>query len=245
MVRIGLLGCGNVGAALVQLVDEQQGAIEARTGLRLEIAVGRGAQRQPRARRRAGRRRADPRRARSGRRPVDRSGRRGDRWHRAGARADHRPRWPTASRSSPPTRSCWPTSAPSCTRRPTTPASTCCSRQRSPGGIPLDPCAAREPARRADQARDGHRQRHDQLHPHQDDRGGRRLRRRARRGTGAGVRRARPHRRRRGLRRRRQGGDHRHDRVRREGGRRRRVPRGHQPRAPPTTSPSPGGWAMW
>ncbi|MCU1360750.1 MAG: hom [Ilumatobacteraceae bacterium] len=38
VIRIGLLGCGNVGAALVQLVGQQQGAIEARTGLRLEIA---------------------------------------------------------------------------------------------------------------------------------------------------------------------------------------------------------------
>ncbi|MGE0000016.1 MAG: homoserine dehydrogenase [Ilumatobacteraceae bacterium] len=36
-VRIGLLGCGNVGAALVQLVADQQRSIEARTGLRLEI----------------------------------------------------------------------------------------------------------------------------------------------------------------------------------------------------------------
>jgi homoserine dehydrogenase len=38
VVRIGLLGCGNVGAALAQLVTEQQRAIEARTGLRLEVA---------------------------------------------------------------------------------------------------------------------------------------------------------------------------------------------------------------
>jgi homoserine dehydrogenase len=37
VVRIGLLGCGNVGAALVQLIGEQQGAVQARTGLRLEI----------------------------------------------------------------------------------------------------------------------------------------------------------------------------------------------------------------
>ncbi len=37
MVRIGLLGCGNVGAALVALVAEQADAIEARTGLRLEV----------------------------------------------------------------------------------------------------------------------------------------------------------------------------------------------------------------
>src|SRR5512132_161631 len=36
-IRIGLLGCGNVGAALVQLVARQTDAIEARTGVRLEI----------------------------------------------------------------------------------------------------------------------------------------------------------------------------------------------------------------
>jgi homoserine dehydrogenase len=37
-VRVGLLGCGNVGSALVGLVRDQADAIEARTGLRLEIA---------------------------------------------------------------------------------------------------------------------------------------------------------------------------------------------------------------
>jgi homoserine dehydrogenase len=37
-IRIGLLGCGNVGAAFVPLVARQAPAIEARTGLRLEIA---------------------------------------------------------------------------------------------------------------------------------------------------------------------------------------------------------------
>lgn len=36
-VRVGLLGCGNVGAALVKLVEQQAPMIEARTGLRLEI----------------------------------------------------------------------------------------------------------------------------------------------------------------------------------------------------------------
>jgi homoserine dehydrogenase len=36
-VRVGVLGCGNVGAALIQLVDRQRDAIEARTGVRLEI----------------------------------------------------------------------------------------------------------------------------------------------------------------------------------------------------------------
>jgi len=37
-VRIGVLGCGNVGAALVRLIREQAEAIEARTGLRLVVA---------------------------------------------------------------------------------------------------------------------------------------------------------------------------------------------------------------
>jgi homoserine dehydrogenase len=37
VVRIGLLGCGNVGAALVELIAEQADAVELRTGLRLEV----------------------------------------------------------------------------------------------------------------------------------------------------------------------------------------------------------------
>ncbi|HEY8545084.1 MAG TPA: homoserine dehydrogenase [Acidimicrobiales bacterium] len=37
-VRIGLLGCGNVGAPLVDLVRRRAGAIAARTGLHLEVA---------------------------------------------------------------------------------------------------------------------------------------------------------------------------------------------------------------
>jgi homoserine dehydrogenase len=37
-VRVGLLGCGTVGSALIQLVQEQADGIEARTGMRLEIA---------------------------------------------------------------------------------------------------------------------------------------------------------------------------------------------------------------
>jgi len=36
-VRIGLLGCGNVGASLVELIDSRRDAIAARTGLRLEV----------------------------------------------------------------------------------------------------------------------------------------------------------------------------------------------------------------
>lgn len=38
VVRIGVLGCGNVGAAFVQLVRDQAAVIEARTGIRLQIA---------------------------------------------------------------------------------------------------------------------------------------------------------------------------------------------------------------
>jgi homoserine dehydrogenase len=37
-VRVGLLGCGTVGSALIQLVQEQAEGIESRTGLRLEIS---------------------------------------------------------------------------------------------------------------------------------------------------------------------------------------------------------------
>jgi homoserine dehydrogenase len=37
-VRVGLLGCGNVGAALVELLANQSAAVEARTGVRLELA---------------------------------------------------------------------------------------------------------------------------------------------------------------------------------------------------------------
>lgn len=36
-VRVGVLGCGNVGAAFVELVGRQADAIEARTGVRLEV----------------------------------------------------------------------------------------------------------------------------------------------------------------------------------------------------------------
>jgi homoserine dehydrogenase len=38
VVRVGVLGCGNVGAALVGLVGRQAKVIESRTGLRLEVA---------------------------------------------------------------------------------------------------------------------------------------------------------------------------------------------------------------
>ena len=37
VVRIGVLGCGNVGAAFIQLVERQAATIEARTGIRLHV----------------------------------------------------------------------------------------------------------------------------------------------------------------------------------------------------------------
>jgi homoserine dehydrogenase len=36
-VRVGVLGCGNVGAPLVELISTQGPTVEARTGLRLTI----------------------------------------------------------------------------------------------------------------------------------------------------------------------------------------------------------------
>ncbi|MGH9186217.1 MAG: homoserine dehydrogenase, partial [Acidimicrobiales bacterium] len=37
-VRVGILGCGNVGAALVELLQTRADDIAARTGLRLDVA---------------------------------------------------------------------------------------------------------------------------------------------------------------------------------------------------------------
>ncbi|MSZ16265.1 MAG: hypothetical protein F2618_01225, partial [Actinobacteria bacterium] len=38
VVRIGILGCGNVGAALVQLIERQAAVITERTGITLQVA---------------------------------------------------------------------------------------------------------------------------------------------------------------------------------------------------------------
>ena len=86
---------------------------------------------------------------------------------------------------------------------------------------------------------DGHRQRHDQLHPHPHDRGRAPLRRGAGRGPEPGLRRARPHRRRRGLRRRRQGGDHRLASPSAPGSWPATCTTRASPASPPPTSPSP------
>ncbi len=94
--------------------------------------------------RRAGPRGAHPRRRRGRQRPRRRRRGRGHRRHRAGPRADPRRAVRTASRWSRPTRSCWPTSAPSCSTRPRPPGSTCSSRRRSAGASPSSGrCASR------------------------------------------------------------------------------------------------------
>ena len=240
-MRVGVLGCGNVGAALVAADRATRPTtIAARTGVRLEVAPGRGAQPRPRARRsscptgvlthrrRRGRRRpdvdvvveviggiepardADPRRPQAGK-PVVTANKE--------LLANARRRAVRGGRRAP--------------------ASTCSSRRRSPAASRSSGrCASRWSASAIRRVH-GHRQRHDQLHPHPDDRGGRRLRRGARRGPGAGLRRARPHGRRRGLRRRRQGGDHRHHRLRRAGSSPATSTTRASRRSPPPTSPSP------
>ena len=91
---------------------------------------------------------------------------------------------------------------------------------------PADPAAEGVAGRRADRADARHRERHDELHPHADVRPRLVVRRRARRGAAAGLRRGGSHRRRRGARRRREVRDPRVDRVQRPGRRRRRLPRG-------------------
>ena len=96
-------------------------------------------------------------------------------------------------------------------------------RRRDPDPAP----AARVAGRRPGHPGARHRQRHHQLHPRQDGHLRRRLRRGARGGPGARVRRGRPDRRRRGLRRRRQGRDPGLARLPLPGHRRRRAPRGH------------------
>ena len=135
----GVLGCGNVGAALVAAGRGAAATtIAARTGVRLEVA--RVAVRS-RCRRSAPSSSptacSPPTPPRSSTDPDDRRGRRGDRRHRAGPRADPRRRSRPASRWSPPTRSCSPTTAPSCSRRPTAAGVDLLFEAAVAGGIPL------------------------------------------------------------------------------------------------------------
>ena len=136
-VRVGVLGCGNVGAALVGLVAAQAKEIEARTGVQLEItrvavrnlSRDRDVELAPGVLTRDAEDVVnDP--------DVDvvveviggiEPAREPD---RDGAR-------PTASRSSRPTRSCSPTSASSCSRPPTTHGVDLLFEAAVAGGIPL------------------------------------------------------------------------------------------------------------
>ena len=122
--------------------------------------------------------------ARRRRRPGHRPRRRGHRRHRAGARADHRRRCaggkPVVTANKELLAN---VGVELFARRRRRRVSTCCSRPPSPAAS-RSSAALRESLRGEPiTPRDGHRQRHDQLHPHQDDRGGRRLRRGARRGA--------------------------------------------------------------
>ena len=234
-VRIGILGCGHVGGALVRLIHDHADVIEARAGVPLEVA--RVAVRDLTKERDLPLPPAcftddasavvgdpdvdivveviggiEPARALivealMGGKPVVTANKELHRHPRPRAVRDRRGRG----------------------RRPPV---------RGVGGRwhPADPAAARVAGRRPHPPRDGHRQRHHQLHPHPHDRAGYVVRRRARRGAALGFAETRSHRRRRRLRRRGQGRDHRFDRVRRARRRRRRVPRGHHRASPATTS---------
>ena len=137
------------GGALVRLIHEHADVIEARAGVPLEVArvavrdlaQGRATCRCPPA--------ASPTTPRGrGRRSRRRHRRRGHRRHRAGPRAHRRgARW-AASPSSPPTRSCSPPTAASCSR-PAEGAGVDLLFEASVGGWhPADPAAARVARRR-------------------------------------------------------------------------------------------------
>ena len=219
-VPIALLGYGTVGAAVNRLLIESAADIERATGHRLRVVkalvrdpgkerdyppVGRGAHRRLRGDRR---------------RPVDRGRRRGDGRARAGRRLRAR----AAAARSP--------------RRHREQAARRAARRRAlrrglvgRGAVAVrGECLCRDPrdqgaarvARRDERAPGArHRQRHDQLHAHRDG-GGKQLRRGARRGAGARVRRGRSHRRRVGRRCGREDGDPRDGRVQLPGRPRRR-----------------------
>ena len=171
-VRIGVLGCGNVGGR-ARRAHRRAGRGRSRPGPGCASRwPGRRAQPRPASEPSSSRRACSPATPRAVvDDPDDRRRRRGDRRHRAGPRADPHRAQARASRSSRRTRSCSPTSAPSCSAPPTTAGVDLLFEAAVAGGIPHHPAAARVAARRAHPPRDGHRQRHDQLHPHPDDRG--------------------------------------------------------------------------
>ena len=89
-VRIGILGCGHVGRALVRLIHDHADVIEARAGVPLEVGQRRGRRSHQGARPPAPGPLLHRRRRRGRGRPRRRHRGRGHRGHRAGARADRR-----------------------------------------------------------------------------------------------------------------------------------------------------------
>ena len=182
-LRVGLLGCGHVGGALVRSARRRRATrIAARTGLRLELAAV--AVRSLLAKRDG----AVPagllthRRRRRGRRPDRRRGRRGHRWDRAGPHADPR----RALKAGKPVVTANKELLANCGAELFEAASTAgvdlLFEAAVAGGIPLIRPLRESLAGERIRRDHGHRQRHDQLHPHPHERVGDELPRRPGRG---------------------------------------------------------------
>ena len=228
-LRVALLGCGVVGAEVARLLRARPTTSPRASGAR-SSSSGSPCATLDRPATGASTRRCSPPtpRASSTRR---RRRRRGDRRHRA------RPHAHPARRSQPASRVVTANKAllaqrrrRAATTRPTRAGVDLYFEAAVAGAIPHRAPAARVAGGRPDPPRPRHRQRHDQLHARPDGPSAARLRRRARRGAGARLRRGRPHRRRRGLRRRGEGRDPRLARVPHRVDARRRLPRGHHRR---------------
>ena len=191
-VRIAVLGCGNVGSALVGILQDRADALAVQSGARLEVAgIAVNDLSRPRAphvpRRPAHRRR---RRRWWPTRRSTWSSSSSAAWSRPGQLVRSRPRSGQAGGDRQ-----QGAAGLARGRRPPGPGQGAGGRpalrgrrgRRHPPGAG----AARVADRRADPPGDGHRQRDHQLHPDQDGRAGRRLRRGAGRGPGAGPGRAR------------------------------------------------------
>ena len=225
-LKVAVLGCGSVGSQVVRLLQEQAGDLAARVGAPVEL-VGVAVRRLDAPREvdvPEGLLTTDA--AGAGRPRRRRPRHRGDRRHRAGPRADPlraRERRQRRHRQQGAARRGRPDALRG--RREGRPRPLLRGRRRRRDPDPA--AAARVAGRRHGHPGARHRQRHHQLHPRQDGHLRRRLRRGARGGPGARLRRGRPDRRRRGVRRRRQGRDPGLARLPLPGHRLRRAPRGH------------------
>ena len=244
-VRVGLLGCGTVGSALIQLVQEQADGIESRTGPAPRDHPGGGAQRLEGPWRRPAPRAVHQRRRVGGQRSRRRRGHRGDRGHRAGPpvhprraqgrQAGHhrqqgaagQPRWP---RCSPP---------------PRRPGVDVLFEAAVGGGIPLvRPLRESLLGEPIDQVMGIVNGTTNYILTRMTEAGVTYAEALAE-AQELGYAEADPDRRRRGLRRRGQDRHPGQHRLRRPGGGRRRLPRGHLGHHRRPTSPSPGATATW